>query len=310
MRHSLTIYCGVSFEPYEDTDYSSYTSYVASLSRLSETYVLLSLQLFSYFPRCNFVVVTNDPYLYLTIANNHSIAMPQIQYCPFEFRTDVGTPFRLAHYKIDVWNHISTYCSTSHALLLDLDVVAFPNTFNQLLGLLDDQTDIYFYDQYDIQIRSYSEKVVKSDIGLLYPSNDSNLWAGGEFLLAKTSSFAYIYGLACDLYVRYLESLPKLRHIGDEVLLTAALISSSHKLCIKSINQYPILNRLFLARLLKGARRQSLHDIFGYSLLHLPSSKSFLSSFPFRQSPLIIRYSLLYLYMIVCIILLRFLPCR
>ena len=250
MKHSLTIYCGVSFEPYEDTDYSSYTSYVASSSRLSETYVLLSLQLSSYFPRCNFVVVTNDPYLYLTIANNHSMAMPQIQYCPFEFRTNVSTPFRLAHYKIDVWKHISTYCSTSHALLLDLDVVAFPNTYKQLLGLLDDQIDLYFYDQFDIQIRSYSETVVKSDMGLLYPSNDTNLWAGGEFLLAKTSSFAYIWSCLrslCSIFRIFTQTAS----YCDEVLLTAALISSSHKLCIKSINQYPILNRLFLARLLR-----------------------------------------------------------
>lgn len=310
MTSTLTIYSAISFLPFEETGLSTYHDYVESQADVAKKYVLLSLQLSSYFPHNNFIVVTNEPYVYLSIAKRFNRALPLFQYCPFHFHVDPGTPFRLAHFKIDVWSHIAHFCTSSHACLLDLDIVGLPNSYDKLKKLTDEKVDLFFYDQFSTQIRSYGESVILRDINLLSPLITKKIWAGGEFLLGTTASFLAIYNCACSMHTTYLNSLNQLRHIGDEAVLTSALISVSDSLSIKSVNQFSIINRIFLARLLKGAKRQTLNDITGFSLLHLPSSKKFLASPFYQVIPALFRYPVLYLYMVSCIVILRFLPCR
>ena len=310
MTSSLTIYSAICFTPFEESPHSTYRSYVDSQYIAAKNYVLLSLQLSRSFPSNSFYLVTNEPYLYLSIARRLNITPPALQYCPFLFRTDPGTPFRLAHFKIDVWNHIASHCPSSHACLLDLDIVGFHNSYHYLQLLINDNTDLFFYDQYSVQLRSYGENLITRDINLLSPTSAIKIWAGGEFLLGTKKSYAALYHASLKAKPNYIAQLSQFRHIGDETVLTAALISISDFLLVKPINQYQIINRLFLARLLKGSKRQSFNDAFGFSLLHLPSSKAFLTCPLFQFAPLPIRHFFLYVYMVFCIIVLRILPCR
>ena len=60
MSNSLTIYAALSFPPFDEQNYSSYTSYIESHCSDSLDYVLMALQLQSYFPRHHFILVNVD----------------------------------------------------------------------------------------------------------------------------------------------------------------------------------------------------------------------------------------------------------
>ena len=207
-----------------------------------------------------------------------------------------------------IWKHISEFCPTTHACLLDLDIFASDRSYENLLSFTDASVDL-FYDQYSQQVRSYGEEVILRDISLL-SNHTQHVWAGGEFLLGTKESFGVLFSHSRTIRDKYISLIPELRHVGDEAILTSSLIASSDLLSINSINHLSIINRVFLARLLKGSRRQSFYDLFGFPLLHLPSSKAILGSFIYFLIPKFLKRLFLYVYMLFSVLILRFLPCR
>jgi len=99
-------------------------------------------------------------------------------------------------------------------------------------------------------------------------------WFGGEFLCGHAESFQRLAKSIFRLWPKYIQHINELHHVGDEMLLAAAL--SDTNLVVRDAGQLGIVARWWTAR--TNFRQLPFKAVVGRSILHLPADKRFLAA--------------------------------
>jgi hypothetical protein len=185
-------------------------------------------------------------------------------------------PFFAAHHKLFLFSH---FAQEEHPnCLLDADVVV--NNNNLSMAKLFDQSpelDGWVYDISAQVFPAYGTHVVQADIRLLGVSHPFPRWYGGEFIVGRPRVFEYLHK-QCQSYLQsYLSFLPRLHHVGDECIVSAAINHNGHHLALADAGASGLVVRHWTGPTLHVGKpcaelKQSL-------LWHLPDAKMALSHF-------------------------------
>lgn len=191
------------------------------------------------------------------------------------FTLDVpkGIAFRSAHFKLEVLDCFGRGEFGAAPVILDSDIVAN----GPLRSLSNQETSICAYDITEQMAGEIGLQRIRSDLELLTQEPvTSPRWYGGEWISATASNFRRLSDEISSLWPRYIANLSKLGHVGDEALLTAALMNLERQgLNIQDAGKEQIIRRWWSAR--TNFAQAPLRELADISLWHLPSDKDFLS---------------------------------
>ncbi|MCK1434939.1 hypothetical protein [Bradyrhizobium sp. 15] len=192
---------------------------------------------------------------------------------PFRRTVPTGIPFYSAHFKLDLFRYFAENLSPL-VCLLDIDTVMLKpinlpaEACNSLIA----------YDITEQHGASYQAGTLSRDIGFLStkPTKTSK-WYGGEFLLGRPGHYALLADKIDRLWPRYCEHLTRLHHVGDEMIVSAALFElHSDGLAIMDAGRLKLVHRWWSAR--TECVQSSFSEAAEASIIHLPSDKVFLAS--------------------------------
>jgi hypothetical protein len=191
--------------------------------------------------------------------------------------------FHSAHFKLDLLRDFGKGLYGSYVALIDLDVVLTkPIDFSAFFKY---EEALFVYDISTEELASYGEQKILNSlytIGANFSSIPS--WYGGEFIAGSSNSFERLTAAIDYFWPLYVEKYPSLHHMGDEMVVTAALSKMLHEnfLLINSGNfmhtkSYPLISRWWSSRTL--CKQKSFKIAAEAAFLHLPADKSFLANF-------------------------------
>lgn len=210
------------------------------------------------------------------------------------------TKFKAAHAKIDCFKYFANLDSLKPVFLIDSDVLLlrnFPSWFNTELLSTD---HIYGYDITRQLVTGYGKKVVDADLKL-FLKQPLTEWYGGEIIGASPVVFKSIYEKSKNIFKIYLKNLKKLNHIGDETIFNAALQSLDLK--VIDLGSLNIIERKWSSPCFYD--QLPLNTINKISLIHMPSSKSFISNLPIVNFKTIKIFLILFFSYSYCINLIK-----
>jgi hypothetical protein len=184
--------------------------------------------------------------------------------------------FFAAHHKLFLFSHLAQEAHPN--CLVDVDVVM--NCNNLSLTELFDQNpriDGWVYDISDQVFPAYGTQAVQEDMRLLGVRHPFPRWYGGEFIMGGPRLFAYLHE-QCESYLRsYLSLLPRLHHVGDECVVSAALNHNAQNLTFADAGASGLVVRQWTGRTLHVGKPCGMlkHCL----LWHLPDAKAALSRF-------------------------------
>lgn len=131
------------------------------------------------------------------------------------------------------------------------------------------------YDITDQIIGEYGRDRVQSDLervsGTYLPECR---WFGGEFLFGHAESFQRLAASAFRLWPSYIEHIGELHHVGDEMLVAAAIFDAN--LNVMDAGRLGLVARWWTAR--TNFKQLPFDAIMGRSILHFPADKRFLAA--------------------------------
>jgi hypothetical protein len=217
-------------------------------------------------------LITNDKKKVLS-SSAYAKSFPIVE---MDFTLDVprGIPFRSAHFKLDVIAALGTGRFGTRPALIDLDMLAIQPISDDLLT----SEGFLAYDITSAMIAEVGEAKLLRDINILtdHP-RDRPIWFGGEFLLANHDDFAELSKEILRIWPNYLKNIETFSHIGDETVVTAALLNLMNmSKPIRDAGQAGVVQRWWSARTHFPQKR--LHEMSETCFLHLPADKVFFAS--------------------------------
>ena len=212
----------------------------------------------------DYELVTNEPGLLGARASTLGLDLA-ILGTTFEWPVPLGIPFRSAHFKLELIEQFGTGGYGSKTALLDLDAV-----ITKPLGEVPE--GLMAYDISDQVLPAYGQDVVRVDLSRVRGEPVSPRWFGGEFLAGSPSQFAELSLRVRSCWARYVAAIGELHHVGDEMLLSAALAGQP------VASATPFIARWWSARTLTLFDRFA--DVQDRAILHLPADKEFLAAYP------------------------------
>jgi hypothetical protein len=180
--------------------------------------------------------------------------------------------FNSAHYKIDVLKYLSKKKTMS--CLIDLDVIAINKIPNFFFRCKKKKINML----YDLHPKKRYHNNILNSLNICNNS-DSNLgkhWYGGEFIFATPKFFFRIHKEIIDkIYINYIKNYNKLYHVGDEMLLNAAIQNLGKKISFIEISQKKIISRYWSINTIE--KKKNIKNYLNSFLLHLPADKKYLS---------------------------------
>jgi hypothetical protein len=237
-----------------------------------------------------YAILTNEP----EFVNQRLQAIKgevEVVACQLDRQVPKGIPFFSAHFKLDVLKEMGTGSLGDFVGLVDLDMVML-RPFD-LGPVTAGATSLYIYDLTLHQIAAYGEGALRQTLTTLgCSSTEAPRWYGGEFIVGYAEGFRRLSEEIDALYDRYLASHEGLHHIGDEAVVTAALINASAFRGLSLTNAAPAaVSRWWSAR--TRSPQAPFSQINSASLLHLPADKVFLAreaDEPFDPTRFLSRY--------------------
>jgi len=225
------------------------------------------------FHGCVFRLITNDrAYVQRRLGE---LQIPQCEVVEPRFTLDVprGIRFYGAHFKLEVYTLFGKGAFGDWLGLIDIDsVMTAPINFPEL-----SPETLIGYDITDQVTPAYGVERIRSDVERLTRVPTPRFrWLGGEFLFGHADSFRVLSNAMASLWLRYLDEIENLHHVGDEMLLCA----SAHvlpELRILDGGKLGFVARWWSAR--TPHRQPPFAAIRSRSILHLPSDKPFLAAF-------------------------------
>jgi hypothetical protein len=180
--------------------------------------------------------------------------------------------YNSAHYKIDVLKYLSEKQTMS--CLIDLDVVAINKIPNFFIRCKKNKINML----YDLHPKKKYHNRILNSLHICNKSNNNvgKHWYGGEFIFATPKFFLQIYNEIIDkIYVNYIKNYDGLYHVGDEMLLNAAIQNLGKKISFIDISKKKIIVRYWSINTIE--KQKNIQKFLNFFLLHLPADKKYLS---------------------------------
>lgn len=220
-----------------------------------------------------FTLLTNRKDLVDEVTISEGLLIKSIE-IPFLTQVPSGTRFYSAHFKLDAFTYLSSV-SDAYVGLCDLDMVCIRELPTSFYNNIERLTPM-FYDISDQVIPTYGHEVIIRDLGAIHNLKSEGRWAGGEFISGTPSFFASLKTEVDNIYSDYIRAMPRLHHVGDEAVVSAALEVLRHRgVYVSDAGTLGIVGRFWNC--------SSLHPQMPFEyfekcfLLHLPADKEFLS---------------------------------
>jgi hypothetical protein len=184
--------------------------------------------------------------------------------------------FYSAHFKVDLFPKFASGSFGDLVGLIDIDTVllrAFP-------GELLSGKKLVVYDITEQVAPVYGRHVIREDLELISGAQiDAPQWFGGEFIFGSCAQYRQLSDLLELCWHRYIENYTHLHHIGDEMVVSAALsLLARGGVEIVDGGRMQAVTRWWTVR--TGHAQMTFQDARNASLLHLPADKLFLSMLP------------------------------
>jgi hypothetical protein len=240
-------------------------------------------------------ILTNEPgYVNARLAE---LGQPEIA-LGLMFSRDVpkGIPFYAAHFKLDAIRRLGSGEFGDYVGLIDNDVVMLKAPAIDLDAWEDRR--LFLYDITGTVVEEYGHDLVGSDLERVAGTRlDHPKWYGGEFIAGSQSAFRALSERIESLWPAYREIAAGLHHVGDEIIVSAAInmLRDEDRIAVTNVGDEDHLwiSRWFSAR--TGFIQQPFSHHLRSSMLHLPSDKRFIAAsalHPFEASPFISRYKI------------------
>jgi len=200
------------------------------------------------------------------------LSVKQINVFEQEFALNVpeNVKFRAAHFKLELYRLLGSGRFGDHVGVIDIDSV--------MIGPIDFPSlspgAILVYDITHQFLEEFGADVVRSDLERVSGTKLSGCrWFGGEFLFGHAESFRRLAASVFRLWPKYIQHIDDLHHIGDEILVAAAISGADLELI--DAGQLGVVARWWTAR--TNFRQLPFEAVATRSILHLPSDKRFLA---------------------------------
>ena len=219
-----------------------------------------------------FTLVTNAPDTLRVRAEQLGLTELTITGHAFRWVIPTGLRFYSAHYKLELIEKIGQGRFGPAALLVDIDTVllkpfALPALPRDGVVAYDIGDEIFVHADWPV----HRDLEAVAGRPLAAPR-----WWGGEFLAGTSAGFARLAATVSDRWQPYLAQAGNLHHVGDEMLVSAALnILAQDKFTIVDAGRPGGVLRWWSARTTFPQSR--LRDVANRSLWHLPADKPFLA---------------------------------
>lgn len=220
------------------------------------------------------IVITNDKTFLQQLNNDkYEIEILQLQ---FTLEVPSGVKFYSAHFKIEVYNYLSS-CNEEYIGLIDCDMVCVNDIPRGFQNCIDFKVPLY-YDITDQVTPAYGEDRIISDKEKLSKTKSIGLWAGGEFIAGPPHFFKKLYIEIESIKEIYFKSFNSFQHQGDEMLTSVAIekMMLTSDVRIMDAGVLSIIARYWSPKTLHV--QKSIEAYSNHFLLHLPSDKKFITS--------------------------------
>lgn len=212
-------------------------------------------------------IVTNQPDIIRE--QLEVMGLPELATCTVRFDLAIpkGTPFYQAHFKLSVLEAFGRGELGSNVALIDLDAVILANLFE-----VSPQQSLWVYDITSTVPARYIRDLAR----LLGPHHHRPLrWFGGEFLAGPSFAFARLSEKVTELMPSYLAGIDSFSHVGDEMIVSAALnVLGAEGLDLVDLGAAGLVSRWWSSRV--GFAQPPFASSERAAVLHLPADKPFL----------------------------------
>lgn len=204
---------------------------------------------------------------------------------PFPSSIPGGVAFRSAPRKLDLFPQLASGRFGDYVALVDLDMILLRDFPEDVGGLFAADMPCV-YDITDQVIPAYGAARVHADLRAITAGGAVGplpRWYGGEFIAGRPEFFARLVETIEAIYQRYRERWRELHHLGDEMIVSAAL----NLLAGQGIPFEDVGVRQAVGRWWSGTThhpRRNFEWFDNCALLQLPVDKHFLSTAPSRKA--------------------------
>jgi hypothetical protein len=217
-----------------------------------------------------FVLVTNDRRRVESRIQRLGLGELDILEQEFLLRVPENLQFRTAHFKLELFRLFASGSFGEHVGIVDLDCVM---TARINFPPLPPGT-ILAYDITEQIAEEYAQGKVRSDLERVSGRQLSEYrWFGGEFLFGHAESFYKLWSAVSRIWPRYLELTSELHHVGDEMLIAAAVVDT--ELEVLDAGALEFIGRWWSAR--TNFKQMSFDAVARRCILHLPADKRVLA---------------------------------
>lgn len=210
--------------------------------------------------------------------------LPVVTY-PFSLPVPEGLPFYSAHFKLDLFRAFGLGDFGDHVGFVDLDTV--------LLKRLPTCSALGVYDISDQVLPVHDRARIIADIKKISGRLISDArWYGGEFVTGSAGMFRIISSHVETFWETYIQNVSSLGHVGDEMVLSAAINFARHDgVPITDYGMNCLVARWWSAR--TRHEQPPFDAVKKAALLHLPADKTFLArqaQYPFDRDSFLTKF--------------------
>lgn len=231
-----------------------------------------------------FKLVTNNGALLTERLRRLDITDLEILEHRFVLPVPAGIPFFSAHFKLELYDAFGSGDYGEYLALIDIDTL--------LLRPLPTASDLAAYDISDQVFPRYGRETVIRDLEIVAGKPLANgRWYGGEFVMGSAAQFSELARLIDFCWPRYIENMGTVHHLGDEMVLSAALNLYATEHALVDYGARGNVTRWWSSRTFN--KQAPFSRAVNTALLHLPADKLFISRFNvghFSSQPMLDAY--------------------
>ena len=227
-------------------------------------------------------IITNDKASLQRLNSDHyPIELIQLD---FTLKVPSGIKFYSAHFKIEVFQYLSTL-TNDYVGLIDADMVCINPVPQAFKNIIEDKLPVY-YNITDQISPAYGQDEILKDKRKLSKTNPAGIWAGGEFLTGTPSFFDKVYKEITAFLPGYFSDFNSFNHQGDEMLTSVALenLMVRGEATIIDAGVLGIIGRYWSPKTLHVQKQVDAY--MDHFILHLPSDSERVVNFSTFKTPI------------------------
>jgi hypothetical protein len=225
-----------------------------------------------------FTLITNKKSFLLERLNRLNIVDLEVAKHDFSLSVPTGIPFYEAHFKLALFDAFASGDSGSYVALVDIDTLLLRQVpTSEYLAALDISDQVF---------PAYGRDTVIRDLQIVTGQQlVDGRWYGGEFVMGSSHQFSELASCVKFCWPRYVENIARTHHVGDEMVMSAALNLYSEKCRLTDYGILQNVARWWSSRTLN--KQTTFANVRNVALLHLPADKPFIARLDItKQAPL------------------------